>query len=105
MAGACGLCPGLGLGVLVGLLMGSLWLGVGSFWVWGGWWVAFWCWAFTVWVLFVLLVGGGGGCVLRNKQIISVQRAPCLPRFILVGGFSDTLLVVSILDRVYDCHL
>ena len=27
---------GLGLGVLVGLLVGSFWPGVGSFWVWGG---------------------------------------------------------------------
>ena len=42
--------------------------------------------------------GGGGGRVLGNNQIISVQRAARLPRFILVGGFSDTLLVVSILD-------
>ena len=28
---------GLGLGVLVGLLVGSFWPGVGCFWVWGGW--------------------------------------------------------------------
>ena len=87
---------GLGLGVLGGVVSGFflawgwLFLGVG--------WVAFWCWAFAVWVLFVLLVGGGGGRVLGNNQIISVQRAARLPRFILVGGFSDTLLVVSILD-------
>ena len=36
-------------------------------------------------------------------------RAPRLPRFILLGSFSDTLLVVFILDMifilVYDCHL
>ena len=42
--------------------------------------------------------GSGGGRILGNKQITSVQGAPRLPRFILVGGFSDTLLVVSILD-------
>ena len=28
-----------------------------------------------------------------------------LGRFILLGSFSNTLLVVSILDIVYDCHL
>ena len=27
------------------------------------------------------------------------------PRFILLVSFSDTLLVVSILDIIYDCHL
>ena len=32
-------------------------------------------------------------------------RASCLPRFMLLGSLSDTLLVVSILDIVYDCHL
>ena len=35
----------------------------------------------------------------------SRARRPCaprLPRFILLGSFSDTLLVVSILDIVYD---
>ena len=32
-------------------------------------------------------------------------RAPALPRFILLVNFSDTLLVISILDIVYDCHL
>ena len=96
-------CVGIGAwgpgGVVNGFFLawGWLFLGVG--------WAAFWCWAFAVWVLFVLLVGGGGGCVLGNNQIISVQRAPRLPRFILVGGFSDTLLVVSILDIVYDCHM
>ena len=30
---------------------------------------------------------------------------PRLPGFFLLGGFSDTLLVVSILGIVYDCHL
>ena len=30
---------------------------------------------------------------------------PRLPRFILLVSFSETLLVVSILDIVYDCHL
>ena len=28
-----------------------------------------------------------------------------LGRFILLGSFSNTLIVVSILDIVYDCHL
>ena len=30
---------------------------------------------------------------------------PRLPRFALLGNFSDTLLVVSILDMVYGCYL
>ena len=89
-------CIGVGAwgpgGVVGGFFLawGWLFLGVG--------WAAFWCWAFAVWVLFVLLVRGGGRRVLGNNQIISVQRAARLPRFILVVGFSDTLLVVSILD-------
>ena len=39
---------------------------------------------------------------------IKVESSKCalhLPRFILPVSFSDTLLVVSILDLVYDCHL
>ena len=32
-------------------------------------------------------------------------RAPRIPMFILLVSFSGTLLVVSILDRAYDCHL
>ena len=54
----------------------------------------------------VCVCGGGGGavcaCGLRPKS-----RAPRFPRFILQVNFSDTLLVVSVLDMisVYDCHL
>ena len=47
-------------------------------------------------------VGGLIGCV-QSRELGA--RAPCLPRFILLGSFSDTLLVVSILDIVCDCHL
>ena len=45
---------------------------------------------------------GRCACGLRPKS-----RAPRLPRFILQASFSDTLLLVSILDMilVYDCHL
>ena len=32
-------------------------------------------------------------------------HAPRLPRFILQGSFCDALLVISILDVIYDCHL
>ena len=35
----------------------------------------------------------------------SRARRARLPRLILLVSFSDTLLVVSILDIVYDCHL
>ena len=46
---------------------------------------------------------GGGLCVVPKVE--SSARAPRLPRFILLVSLSDTLLVVSILDIVYDCHL
>ena len=39
------------------------------------------------------------------SEVDSSAHAPRLPRFILLGSFSDTLLVVSILHIVYDCHL
>ena len=42
------------------------------------------------------------GCV-QSRELGA--RTPRLPRFILLGSFSDTLLVVSILDIVYDCYL
>ena len=47
-------------------------------------------------------VGELMGCVQSRE--IGVW-APRLPRFILLGSFSDTLLVVPILGIVYDCHL
>ena len=37
---------------------------------------------------------GDGACKLCPKS--RAQRAPRLPKFILLGSFSDTLLVVSI---------
>ena len=39
--------------------------------------------------------GRGGSCRLSLKLELDT-RAPCLPRFILLISFSDTLLVVSI---------
>ena len=50
------------------------------------------------------VVGGRGvvGCVLSREVD---TRAPRHPRFILLGSFIDPLLVVSILEIVYDCHL
>ena len=44
---------------------------------------------------------GGGAYGLCPKLKARSARVPCLPRFILLGSFSDTLLV----DIVYDCHL
>ena len=53
-----------------------------------------------------VVVGGGGVlwavCVQGREPDARVSR---LPMIILLGGYSDTLLVVSILDIVYDCHL
>ena len=49
--------------------------------------------------------GGGGEGLWAVSKVDNSARAPHLPRFILLKSFSDTLLVVSILDRVFDCHL
>ena len=46
---------------------------------------------------------GTGAYGLWSRELRA--SALCLPRFILLGSFSDTLLVVSILNIVYDCHL
>ena len=46
--------------------------------------------------------GGGGelvGCAESREFGASAHQ---LPRFVVLGNFSDTLLVVSILDMVYD---
>ena len=40
------------------------------------------------------------GCV--ESRELGANR---FPRFILLGNFSDTFLMVSILDIVCDCHL
>lgn len=50
-------------------------------------------------------VGGGGGvaCRLCPRSTARRARLPHLPEFILLGSFSSTLLVVFILDIVYDC--
>ena len=39
------------------------------------------------------------------SKVESSQWAPHLPRLIWLVNISDTLLVVLILDMVYDCHL
>ena len=44
------------------------------------------------------VVGGGGGFWLCPKLRARRAHAPRLPKFILLVSFSDTLLVVSILD-------
>ena len=59
----------------------------------------------------------GCGCFCRRDGVVvscrvfwAVSRVggwrmcfPCLPEFILLGGFSGALLLVSILDRVFGC--
>ena len=50
-------------------------------------------------------LGGGGGVLWAVSKVKSSERAPRLLRFIMLVSFSDNLLVVSILDIVYDCHL
>ena len=39
------------------------------------------------------------------SRVEGSARAPGLSGFILLGSFSGTLLEVSILGMVYDCHL
>ena len=69
---------------------------------------------------FFLRVGGSWGLVVfiglgwpfravgglwAVSRVESSARAPCLPRFIFLVSFCDTLLVVSILYIVYYYHL
>ena len=79
----------------------------------GGWYGADWplclCgdWAFPGWAVGGGGGGGGGGvlwavCVQGREPDAHVSR---LPMIILLGGYSGTLLVVSILDIVHDSHL
>ena len=44
--------------------------------------------------------GYGWACGLRPKSRARYARAPRLPRFVLLVSFSDTLLLVSILDMI-----
>ena len=60
---------------------------------------------FKVGLKFSMGGGGGGACGLCSRSRARREHAPRFPRFILIGSFSDTLLVVSILDMAYDCHL
>ena len=48
---------------------------------------------------------GGGGFMVSAQGSELGARTPTLPKFSLLGSFSDTSLVVSILYIVYDCHL
>ena len=50
------------------------------------------------------VLGGGGlvGCV-QSRELCA--RTPRLPKFVLLVNFSNTLLVFSILNIVYDCYL
>ena len=60
--------------------------------------------SFSTWDSPFWAVGGGGGLWALSKVVNSVFT-PGLPRCIPMVNFSDTLLVVLILDIVYDCHL
>ena len=48
---------------------------------------------------------GRGGGLWALSKVETSARASHLLRATLLVNFSDTLLVVSILDLVYDCHL
>ena len=49
--------------------------------------------------------GCGSGRLVGCVQVGGSAPMPRLPGFFLLGGFSGTLLVVSVLGIVYDCHL
>ena len=53
--------------------------------------------------LCVCVCEGVGACRLCPRSRARRARLPRLPEFILLGSFSSTLLVVFILDMVYDC--
>ena len=87
--GVCGwLCAGIGV---AGLFPFSLCMwGIG----WGG---------EGGWLVGPFQAGGGlVGCV-QSQELCAC--APRLLRFILLVSFNETLLVVLILDMVYNCHL
>ena len=48
---------------------------------------------------------GGGGVLMGSVDSRELGVRASTSRFILLVRFSDTLLLVSILDMVYDCHL
>ena len=50
-------------------------------------------------------LSGLWGGLWAVSRVESSARAPCLPRFIFLVSFCDTLLVVSILYIVYYYHL
>ena len=68
-----------------GCFMGSFWPGFNPFGAVGG--------------------GGGGGGLCAVSGVESLVCVLRLPGLILLGGFSGTLLVVSILHMGYDCYL
>ena len=86
--------------------MGALldaWCGsCGSFLAWGYWMVP------LAWDGPFCVAGGVGEGLWAVSKVERSTRAPRLPRFILLislsDTFSDTLIVVSILDIVHDCH-
>ena len=63
--------------------------------------LAFWDWPF----LAGRGTGGGAGVLMGSVDSRELGVRASTSRFILLVRFSDTLLLVSILDMVYDCHL
>ena len=51
------------------------------------------------------LAGRGTGVLMGSVDSRELGVRASTSRFILLVRFSDTLLLVSILDMVYDCHL
>ena len=65
-----------------------------------------WCGGARAWVpVPVSLDRGGGLWAVSKVERTARTRTPRFPRFILLASFSDTLLMVSIIEIVYDCYL
>ena len=65
-----------------------------------------WCGGARAWVpVPVSLARGGGLWAVSKVERTARTRTPRFPRFILLASFSDTLLMVSIIEIVYDCYL
>ena len=90
----CGGWPNLGGEALVAVVFWPA--GLGASFIYGG--LKF----FFLWPFPGCRGGWLVGCV-QDRELCA--RAHRLPRFTQLVSFRDTLLVVSILDLVYDCHL
>ena len=90
--------------------MGLCWSGMALSWL-GGLVGCVWGWGFGACgsrlpgLAFSGWAGDGGGVLMGSVDSRELGVRASTSRFIPLVRFSDTLLLVSILDMVYDCHL